>query len=215
MSFVQVLLASNNPGKIKEIKDILQNVHPDLQVLSLDSFPELTDIPEPGHTFQENALHKAQYVCSKTNLPALADDSGLEVDALQGEPGVYSARYSGPNATDEENNKKLLQNLQPMPWSGRSARFVCVLAIAEPGGHYMLSRGYWEGRIALEPRGSKGFGYDPLFVDPGLGLTAAEMSPAEKNKISHRARALEEFAANFPDFLQHLKRDWDICHHKS
>lgn len=201
---VQIVLASKNPGKIKEIRQILQSVDPWTQVLGLDNFPELDDIPEPGSTFQENALHKARYVCRKTGLLSLADDSGLEVDALQGAPGVYSARYSGPEATDQENNQKLLQELQTVPLAKRSARFVCVLALFAPSQEYLLSQGSWEGRITLQPRGLHGFGYDPLFEDPTLGQTAAELPPEQKNKLSHRAQALEQFLRNWPGFLQKL-----------
>lgn len=201
----QLVLASRNQGKIQEIKDILKEVQPGIQVLGLDSFPELGKIPEPGSTFQENALHKARLVCKQTGLLSLADDSGLEVDALQGAPGVYSARYSGAQASDNENNQKLLQELESVPIQDRSARFVCVLALCAPKGEYLLSQGTWEGRIAVQPRGSKGFGYDPLFEDPNLGKTAAELDPEQKNRLSHRAKALEDFLQNFPGFLQRLK----------
>ncbi|MGM0425579.1 MAG: XTP/dITP diphosphatase [Thermodesulfobacteriota bacterium] len=204
-SSLQLVLASRNQGKIQEIKAILQGVKPGIQVLGLDSFPALGSIPEPGSTFQENALHKARLVAEKTGLLSLADDSGLEVDALQGAPGVYSARYSGPNAPDQKNNQKLLQELQSVPLQQRSARFVCVLAICAPGGEYSLSQGTWEGRITMQPRGDKGFGYDPLFEDPNLGKTAAELEPEEKNRLSHRAQALEDFAKKLPGFLQKLQ----------
>ncbi|MFO8031309.1 MAG: XTP/dITP diphosphatase [Desulfohalobiaceae bacterium] len=204
-SSLQLVLASRNQGKIQEIKAILQGVKPGIQVLGLDSFPALGSIPEPGSTFQENALHKARLVAEKTGLLSLADDSGLEVDALQGAPGVYSARYSGPNAPDQKNNQKLLQELQSVPLQQRSARFVCVLAICAPGGEYSLSQGTWEGRITMQPRGDKGFGYDPLFEDPNLGKTAAELEPKEKNRLSHRAQALEDFAKKLPGFLQKLQ----------
>jgi XTP/dITP diphosphohydrolase len=201
----QLVLASRNQGKILEIKDILKKVQPGIQVLGLDSFPELGKIPEPGSTFQENALHKARLVCNQTGLLSLADDSGLEVDALQGAPGVYSARFSGAQASDKQNNQKLLQELKPVPIQDRSARFVCILALCAPNGEYLLSQGTWEGRIAVQPRGSKGFGYDPLFEDPSLGKTAAELDPEEKNRLSHRAKALEDFLQNFPEFLQRLQ----------
>ncbi|MFP4671451.1 MAG: XTP/dITP diphosphatase [Desulfohalobiaceae bacterium] len=201
---LQLVLASRNQGKIQEIRDILHRVQPDFQVLGLDNFPELGSIPEPGSTFQENALHKARAVCEATGLMSLADDSGLEVDALNGAPGVYSARYSGPKATDQNNNTKLLQELQDVPPGKRRARFVSVLALWAPDGQYLLSQGAWEGRIALQPRGSKGFGYDPLFEDPELGKTAAEMDREEKNSRSHRGRALEDFVSKLPEFLQKL-----------
>lgn len=201
----QLVLASRNQGKIQEIKEILQSVQPKIQVLGLDSFPELGSIPEPGSTFQENAMHKAKTVCQATGLLSLADDSGLEVDALHGAPGVYSARYSGPQARDQENNQKLLQELKSVPLQQRSARFVCVLALCSPEGEHLLSQGTWEGRITLHPRGAQGFGYDPLFEDPRLGKTAAELKPEEKNRLSHRALAFKDFLQKFPGFLQRLQ----------
>ncbi len=197
---MHIVLATSNKGKIKEFKDLLQSKDPGLHVLGLNDFPDLGPLQEPGQTFYTNALAKAQAVCDHTGLIALADDSGLEVDALNGAPGVYSARYSGENATDEDNNAKLLQALNGVPPEERRARFKCVLIACTPGGEHITAQGTWEGRIAEHPRGRHGFGYDPVFVDLDSGRTAAEMEREEKSARSHRGRALRELIRLWPDF---------------
>lgn len=199
-----VVLATRNKGKAAEILALLGDFN--VRVRTLDEFPHIGDIPETGATFAENALIKARAVAQATGLTALADDSGLEVDALNGAPGVYSARFAGPGATDARNNEKLLQLLENVPWPERGARFACVVAAHAPraGGCELLAEGFWVGRIVLEPKGSMGFGYDPLFLDEELGLTAAQMAPGQKNARSHRAAALRRLSALWPDFIKKI-----------
>jgi len=165
----------------------------DIEVLSLQSFPDVPEVEEDGLTFRDNAMKKAREVSLQTREAVLADDSGLEVDALGKEPGIHSARYSGPQATDETNNRKLLQNLKEVPEEKRGAAFRCVLVLYRPDGQNESFEGAWRGEILFEPRGTLGFGYDPLFFDPQQGLTAAELPPGIKNRISHRGRAFAKF----------------------
>jgi len=165
----------------------------DIDVLSLQSFPGVPEVEEDGLTFHENALKKAREVSRHTSETVLADDSGLEVDILGGEPGIHSARYSGPTATDESNNRMLLRNLEGIPREKRGAAFQCTLVLYRPDGRSESFEGYWRGEILFEPRGSMGFGYDPLFLDPAQGLTAAELPPEIKNRISHRGQAFAKF----------------------
>jgi XTP/dITP diphosphohydrolase len=183
-----VVLATRNAGKIKELHALLAPLG--LAVQGLDAYPEIGEIPETGTTFLENARIKARAVCRATGRISLADDSGLCVDALSGAPGVYSARFSGENATDEANNAKLLAAMALVPERDRTCRFVSVVVAASPDGRELVAEGAWEGRVAAEPAGSGGFGYDPLFFDPQTGKTAAELTPAEKNGRSHRGKAL-------------------------
>lgn len=190
---MKVVLATKNAGKAREIGRMLEGSG--VEIISLEGFPEVELPPETGKTMKENALLKARSVASATGLPALADDSGLEVDFLGGAPGVYSARYSGEKATDEENWKKLLRELEGVPAEKRGARFRCALALAGFDGQEHLFEGVFEGAIAEAPRGTNGFGYDPVFIAFGTGRTAAELAPDEKNRISHRARALEALKA--------------------
>jgi len=187
----KLLIASTNKGKIKEVRAQLKDFN--FEIIGLDNFPELMNIKEDGETFAENALKKARVSAKKTNLITLADDSGLEVDYLNGKPGIYSARFSGKNATDEENNKKLLKELEDVEKEKRTARFRCVMAIYDPHNDYHKTvDGNCEGRILKTPRGENGFGYDPLFFVESKGKTMAELAPEIKNKISHRANALEK-----------------------
>ena len=199
---MHIVLASGNSGKAAEIKELLHTLDADIQVLSLRDFPDLGPLHEPGATFYDNALHKAQQVCAHSGRIALADDSGLEVDALNGQPGVFSARYSGEGATDEANNHKLLQALQGVPCPGRGARFRCVLVASAPNGELLSVHGTWEGSIATRPEGSEGFGYDPVFVDQETGKTAARMSRGEKSARSHRGQALRQLLQFWPEFVQ-------------
>ncbi len=184
----KVLIASRNRGKIQEIKEILSM--PGLDCLGLDGFPGLPDCPEEGTTFAENARDKAVFYSRLTGLVALGDDSGLEVDALGGAPGIYSARYAGEGATDGQRIDKLLAALKELPGHPRTGRFVCAVSLAEKGREVFAARGVCEGVLTLAPRGTNGFGYDPVFEIPDRGLTYAELSDAEKNSISHRGRAL-------------------------
>jgi XTP/dITP diphosphohydrolase len=191
---MQIVIATTNKGKLAEIRELLKGI--DVTVKSLADFPGCPDVVEDKETFRENALKKARAVAAYTGLPALADDSGLEVDALGGAPGVYSARYSGKGADDLKNNRKLLRELKDVPDAGRGAQFVCVLAFAGPKGSGIrekVLRGVVRGRIAREMRGQRGFGYDPLFYYTNKRMTFAEMGPDEKNRVSHRGRALRKF----------------------
>lgn len=186
---MKIVLATANKGKVKELAGMLEDGR--ITVLSLDDFPGFPDIEETGGTFAENALLKARAACVRTKLIALADDSGLEVDALNGAPGIYSARYAGEPKDDGRNIVKLLAELKDIPDEARTARFRCCLAIAVPGGEEMIVEGSVEGRILRAPKGSGGFGYDPVFYLPAYGRTMAELTLEEKNRISHRAQALQ------------------------
>jgi XTP/dITP diphosphohydrolase len=186
----QLVLATRNKGKIKEFRELFTPMG--IEVLSLEQVPHTPEIVEDGTTFAENAIKKAEGIAQALGMPALADDSGLEVDALQGEPGVYSARYAGLQATDEENNRKLIGKLESVPLEKRTARYVCVLALAIPGEETITAEGICEGLILSEPAGNNGFGYDPYFYVPQRKQTMAQLPPAEKNKISHRGQALRK-----------------------
>jgi XTP/dITP diphosphohydrolase len=185
-----LVLASKNKGKISEIETALAD--PLLQYRSLNEFQDLPEIIEDGASFQENALKKARTVSHNLNLPVLADDSGLTVDCLEGAPGIYSARFAGPRASDPQNNEKLLALLQGVPEEKRTARFVCVLVFYEPSGRWFQTEGIWEGLIAPAPKGDQGFGYDPIFYLPELQKTVAQLPLETKSRISHRAKALEK-----------------------
>jgi XTP/dITP diphosphohydrolase len=195
-----VVLATGNPHKLREISAMLANEPFDL--LGLMGFPEVMLPAETGTTFEENAVEKAVAAARGTGLVALGDDSGLEVDALAGAPGVRSARYAGEHATDRDNLELLLQNLAEVPDDRRSARFVCVIAVAHPDGRVKVVRGACEGEIIRQPRGSHGFGYDPIFLIAADGRTLAQFSPDEKNAISHRARAIHLAAPTIRLLLQ-------------
>lgn len=164
-----------------------------VEVLSLQDFAGLPEVEEDGRSFLENALKKAREVSRRTSETVLADDSGLEVDVLGGEPGIRSARYAGPGATDEANNAKLLKALEGVPAGKRGAAFRCALVLFRPDGRSEAFEGTWRGEILFEPRGTMGFGYDPLFLDPRQGLTAAELPPDVKNRVSHRGQAFAKF----------------------
>ena len=190
-----LVLASNNEHKILEIKDILGMSY---EILKQSDF-NIGPIPETGKSFKENAIIKAREVYQIAGLTTIGDDSGLIVEALDGEPGIYSARYSGENATDEDNNSKLLKKLDDVGKGNRSAKFVCVIALIaseEPEKAHTFS-GTWYGEILTKAKGSKGFGYDPLFFDPKLGKTSAELPAKNKNKVSHRAKALRGLKRHF------------------
>ncbi|WP_038058047.1 XTP/dITP diphosphatase [Thermodesulfobacterium hydrogeniphilum] len=199
-----LLITTSNLNKAREIKEILKDLP--LEIKTLKDFFDIKPPEETGKTFFENALIKAKYYAEKTGYLCLADDSGLEVEALNGAPGVYSSRFAGENATDEENNKKLLEALKDIPPEKRKAKFVCVMIVYYPSGKYIKTEGIWEGKIALEPRGSFGFGYDPLFLVPEYNYekTAAELPLEEKNKLSHRAKALKQLKEILPKFLKEL-----------
>lgn len=193
MILPRLLLATNNRGKIDEYRRLLEGVP--FALVSPAEIGFNATVNETGDTFEENAILKATTLCAAAGIPALADDSGLEVDALGGEPGVRSARYAGKNKSDEDRVAFLLKKLKTVPMGRRQARFRCVIAIAQPGGRVDLANGECSGEIALEPKGDKGFGYDPIFFVPELNRTMAELSPDMKNRISHRARAAEKAKA--------------------
>ena len=187
---MQIVLATHNRGKMEEMAAILG--HLPVELLTLDAFPEIGDIPETGNTLKENAFIKAETVHRLTGLPALADDTGLEVDALNGAPGIYSARYAGADATFDDNCQKMLKELHGIPVEKRTARFRTVIAFVN-GGEKEWVEGVAEGRIIKEKRGIGGFGYDPIFYYPPLRKTFAELDSVEKNSISHRGKALRNF----------------------
>ncbi len=190
MPLLEVLLATRNPGKAKEFQDMLSGLP--VRIRTLEEFPGAPDVEEDGESFEENALKKARVLCRWSGKIAMADDSGLEVQALGGAPGVRSARYAGPGASDEENNRRLLMAMAGVAPAERKARFRCVVALVHPDGREWIFEGSCEGAIASEIRGTRGFGYDPVFLLPEEGKTFAEIGPEAKNRVSHRARALAE-----------------------
>lgn len=199
---IQLLVATTNPGKFAEVEADLKQLP--LEVLALKSLERYPEVNEDGATFEENALKKARTLAEFSGLLTLADDSGLEVDALNGAPGIYSARYSGAEGNDEENNEKLLHELRQVPEEKRTARFVCALALCDPRGGDMKSwtvRQSCEGRIAFELKGANGFGYDPLFFYPPFGKTFGEIDRTAKATVSHRGKALKNLAALLPTMI--------------
>ena len=185
----QIVLASSNPGKVREIGQMLTELQ--LEVVPQSSF-NIEDAEETGLTFVENAIIKARHASAKADLPAIADDSGLEVDALNGAPGIYSARFAGKGASDEENLQKLLTELENIPEEYRTARFQCLMVYMRHAQDPtpIICQGTWEGVITTEPRGESGFGYDPVFFIPSHQCTSAQLSPEVKNQLSHRGQAL-------------------------
>jgi XTP/dITP diphosphohydrolase len=184
---MRMLIATNNPGKVREYDDLLRGLG--LELCGLADMGLESQVDETGHTFDENARLKAQAYCQASHLLTLADDSGLEVAMLDGAPGVHSARYAGQGASDADRIRKLLAALDGVPWDDRAARFRCVIALAWPDGRLETFEGQCTGVIALEPKGTNGFGFDPVFYLPELNCTMAELPMDVKNRISHRARA--------------------------
>lgn len=193
---MNIVLATRNKKKVDEIKRIVRDMP--AAIYTLDDFPGCPEVEEDGKTFEENAVKKAKAVSKYTKMLALADDSGLEVYALGGAPGVFSARYAGEGASDRENTEKLLNEMSSVPNDNRGTRFVCVIALAFPDSRVETFSGYAEGRIGTEPKGANGFGYDPVFYPKGHERTFAEMSDKEKDLLSHRGAAL----ARLYDFLK-------------
>lgn len=183
----ELVLATRNPDKGRELAALLKDLG--IRIRTLAEFPDAPEVIEDGETCEANAVKKAMTIAQYTKLPAAADDTGLMVDALGGRPGVHAARYAGEGATYEENCKKLLHELAGVPRERRNARFVTVAAIADPNGTVEVVQGSLDGLIADTPAGTTGFGYDPVFFVPELGKTLAQLTPEEKNRISHRARA--------------------------
>jgi XTP/dITP diphosphohydrolase len=205
MKDVKVLvLATRNLGKTRELRELLKDFPVDIKNLS--DFGPIPDIEEDGTTFDENAFKKASFTAKVLGLPALADDSGLEVEALEGAPGVHSARYAGPGATDQEKSAKLLQEMKGK--ANRRAAFMCVISIAVPSGVALMYEGRCEGLITEVPAGDNGFGYDPVFFYPPMQRTFAQLSAQEKNLVSHRGKALAALKQEFDKVLiwirQHL-----------
>ena len=184
------MLATGNRYKVEEIRAILADLG--IVVRSLSEFPGAPEVVEDGATYRDNALRKARAAAEFTGKPALADDTGLEVDALGSRPGLYAARFAGEGCTFQDNIRKLLGLLEGVPVERRGARFVCVLAFVDPGGHEQIVEGELRGRITETQSGVGGFGYDPVFYVPEAGKTLAELAPDEKNRISHRRRALDK-----------------------
>jgi XTP/dITP diphosphohydrolase len=191
-----VVLATRNLHKLDEVRRILVAAGASVDLVSVALFPDVPDVVETGLTFAENAVLKVTATATATRLPAIADDSGLAVDALNGMPGVFSARWAGRHGDDAANLELLLRQVADVPDPRRGAAFVCAAALATPSGGTVVEEGRLTGRLAHEPRGAYGFGYDPVFVPDGESRTTAEMSPAEKDAVSHRGRAFRALAAH-------------------
>lgn len=205
MTSANAVLATRNQGKIAELNDLLNKFG--MRIIGLDAFPQIGDITETGMSFAENALIKAKTVCDATGMIAIADDSGLVVDALGGAPGIYSARYSDdlpalPDETrDARNIRKLLHAMENIPENRRGARFVTAMAAAAPNGATLTATGEWLGSILSAPQGSNGFGYDPVFFDASLAKSAAQLTREEKSAVSHRGTALRALLQKWPVFM--------------
>ncbi len=200
----RVVLASRNPHKVAELRRILEEADLDIELVGTEEFPDLPDVAETGSTFAANALLKAREVCAFTHLPAIADDSGLAVNALNGMPGIFSARWSGVHGNDRANLDLLLGQLTDVAANRRGAAFHCAAAIALPDGDERVVEGTLEGAIIDAPRGTNGFGYDPIFVPVGGSLTLAEIPSAEKDAMSHRGQALQSLVPVLKDLLRRL-----------
>lgn len=196
----QLVLATRNKGKIAEVQRLLHEHAPHISLRSVADF-NLDDVDETGETFEANALLKAETIARQTGLPALADDSGIAIDALGGAPGIYSARWSGVHGDDAANIVKVLSELKDVPDSNRGAQFVCVIALSMPDGRHLLVRGEVAGRVRHEPVGEYGFGYDPIFQPDGFEITTAQMDPETKDAISHRGKALRSIAPKIAPFI--------------
>ena len=187
---MELLVATRNRGKVREIGKALGGMG--FRIRSLHDFEDVPDVEEDGRTFGENALKKARFYSRFLNLLTVSDDSGLVVDSLNGRPGIYSARFAGEKATDQENNKKLLNLMENVPASRRDARFRCAIAIVSPRGEEVVVEGECRGKIGFKEVGKRGFGYDPLFILPQLKKTVAQLTLDEKNRVSHRGKALRK-----------------------
>ena len=196
---VEIVLATRNRHKLRELTEILQGM--EIMLLGIDAFPDCPEVEEDGKTFAENALKKARFVAEHTGRITMADDSGLEVDFLGGAPGIYSARYAGVQGNDLLNNEKLLNELKGVPEKKRGAQFHCVIAIVAPDGRQHVAEGICRGTVISQPKGAKGFGYDPIFFYEPFGLTFSEMGAEQKNSISHRSLAIQELKKTLPAFL--------------
>ena len=197
---MKIVFASGNEGKVREIREMLEGMG--IELVSLKDYADVPEIVEDGKSFLENALKKAKIVSEFTGETVLADDSGLQVDVLGGEPGIYSSRYVGEKATDEENNFALLAKLKNIPQEKRTAFFCCVLVLYRKDGSYDYFEGKWNGQIIDERRGNNGFGYDPIFFVPDMKKTAAELPAEIKNKISHRGQAFAQLKKKLGERLK-------------
>ena len=201
----KLLLATRNKGKIEEFRRILENIAAgQIELVGLDQFPNLHDVDETGSTFEENALLKAREMCEASGIPAIADDSGLCVDYLNGDPGIYSARWAGNHGDDKANSAKVLASLVDVPDEKRGAHFTCVAALALPDGRTHIEEAKFEGWILREPIGDQGFGYDPIFRPDGYSISSAQMSAEEKDAISHRGKSLRAIAPHVINLLNSL-----------
>ena len=201
----KLLLATRNKGKIEEFRRILEDIAAgQIELVGLDQFPSLHDVDETGSTFEENALLKAREMCAASGIPAIADDSGLCVDYLNGDPGIFSARWAGSHGDDKANTAKVLASLADVQDEKRSAHFTCVAALALPDGRTHVEEGKFEGWILREPIGDQGFGYDPIFRPDGYSISSAQMSAEEKDEISHRGKSLRAIAPHVINLLNSL-----------
>ena len=201
----KLLLATRNKGKIEEFRRILEDIAAgQIELVGLDQFPNLHDVDETGSTFEENALLKAREMCEASGIPAIADDSGLCVDYLNGDPGIFSARWAGSHGDDKANTAKVLASLADVQDEKRSAHFTCVAALALPDGRTHVEEGKFEGWILREPIGDQGFGYDPIFRPDGYSISSAQMSAEEKDAISHRGKSLRAIAPHVITLLNSL-----------
>ena len=201
----KLVLATRNQGKITEFRRILEELAPgQIELIGVDQFPHLVDVDETGSTFEENSLLKARYTSEATGLPAIADDSGLCVDALNGDPGIYSARWAGVHGDDRANVEKVLQQLADVPDEKRTAHFMCVASLVMPDGRHQVAEGRFEGHILHAPVGENGFGYDPIFQPLGLSISSAQMSAQEKDAMSHRGKSLRAIAPHVITLLNSL-----------
>jgi XTP/dITP diphosphohydrolase len=201
----KLVLATRNQGKITEFRRILEELAPgQIELIGVDHFPQLVDVDETGATFEENSLLKARYTCQATGLPAIADDSGLCVDALNGDPGIFSARWAGVHGNDQANLEKVLAQLKDVPDEKRTAYFICVASLVLPDGREQVAEGRFEGRILHAPVGTNGFGYDPIFQPLGLSISSAQMSAQEKDVVSHRGKSLRAIAPHVIQMLASL-----------
>jgi XTP/dITP diphosphohydrolase len=201
----KLVLATRNQGKITEFRRILDELAPgQIDLIGVDQFPDLVDVVETGATFEENSLLKSRYTCLATGLPAIADDSGLCVDFLNGDPGIFSARWAGVHGNDQANLEKVLAQLKDVPDKDRTAHFKCVASLVMPDGREQVAEGRFEGHILHAPVGDNGFGYDPIFQPLGLSISSAQMSAQEKDLVSHRGKSLRSIAPHVIQMLASL-----------
>ena len=202
----KLVLATRNSGKIIEFRRILEEIAPGaVELISVDQFPNLVDVEETGSTFEENSLLKARYTSKATGLPAIADDSGLCIDALGGAPGIFSARWAGKHGDDQANLEKVLEQLKDVPEEKRGAHFLCVASLVLPDGREHVSEGRFDGSILRSAVGTNGFGYDPIFQPNGLAISSAQMSAQEKDLVSHRGKSLRLIAPHVIRLLATLR----------